>query len=405
MIRTLYLSYDGLTDPLGQSQVLPYLLKLSEDKEIHIISCEKSINFKHYKKDIYALIKGKRIYWHPLTYHKYPPIFSTIWDLWRIKNLATDLNKTLNFQLVHCRSHLMAILGDYLKRSIGIPYVFDMRSFFPEERVDGNLWPQKKLIFKLIFNYFKSKEVKMFESSDQIVVLTDAAKKILSLNYNEDKISVIPCCADFDLFNFKSVSRESINMAKDDLKLNDNHFILSYLGSVGTWYELDNMLEFFARVKLKKPNAVFVFFTPSEPNIILSKLEKYGIKNEDIRIRFIDRIDLPRYLLVSSISIFFIKNTFSKKASSPTKHAELMGLGIPVISNFGVGDLDVIINTTKTGQLIDMNEVTSIDKVINAIDDLVAIDRDYIRKRGKEIYSLTKGSLSYDGIYSNIINK
>ena len=53
MIRTLYLSYDGLTDPLGQSQVLPYLLKLSEDKEIHIISCEKSINFKHYKKDIY----------------------------------------------------------------------------------------------------------------------------------------------------------------------------------------------------------------------------------------------------------------------------------------------------------------------------------------------------------------
>lgn len=245
----------------------------------------------------------------------------------------------------------------------------------------------------------------MFESSDQIVVLTDAAKKILSLNYNEDKISVIPCCADFDLFNFKSVTRESINMAKDDLKLNDNHFILSYLGSVGTWYELDNMLEFFARVKLKKPNAVFVFFTPSEPNIILSKLEKYGIKNEDIRIRFIDRIDLPRYLLVSSISIFFIKNTFSKKASSPTKHAELMGLGIPVISNFGVGDLDVIINNTKTGQLIDMNEVTSIDKVINSMDDLVAIDRDYIRKRGKEIYSLTKGSLSYDGIYSNIINK
>jgi hypothetical protein len=165
------------------------------------------------------------------------------------------------------------------------------------------------------------------------------------------------------------------------------------------------MLEFFSRVKLKKPNAVFVFFTPSEPNIILSKLEKYGIKNEDIRIRFIDRIDLPRYLLVSSISIFFIKNTFSKKASSPTKHAELMGLGIPVISNFGVGDLDLIINTTKTGQLIDMNEVTSIDKVINSIDDLVAIDRDYIRKRGKEIYSLTKGSLSYDGIYSNIINK
>jgi glycosyltransferase involved in cell wall biosynthesis len=405
MIRTLYLSYDGLTDPLGQSQVLPYLLKLSEDKEIHIISCEKSENYKQYKQEILSLIEGKKIYWHPLNYHKYPPIFSTIWDLLRIKNLATHLNKTYKFQLVHCRSHLMAIVGDYLKKSLGIPYLFDMRSFFPEERVDGNLWPQKNPIFKLIFNYFKAKEVEMFESSDQIVVLTNSSKKILSHTCNENKITVIPCCADFDLFNFKNVSTESINIAKSDLELNDNHFVLSYLGSVGTWYELDNMLKFFAQVKLKKPNAVLIFFTPSEPNLILSKLEKHGVKKDDIRIRFIDRIDLPRYLLVSSISIFFIKNTFSKKASSPTKHAELMGLGIPVISNFGVGDLDVIINATKTGQLIDMNEVTSIDKVINSIDHLVAIDRDYIRKRGKEIYSLTKGSLSYDGIYSNIINK
>ena len=43
MNKILYLTYDGLTDPLGQSQILPYLIKLSLDNEIHIISAEKKI--------------------------------------------------------------------------------------------------------------------------------------------------------------------------------------------------------------------------------------------------------------------------------------------------------------------------------------------------------------------------
>ena len=38
----LYLSYDGMTDPLGQSQVLPYLIGLTKEGfTFHIISFEK----------------------------------------------------------------------------------------------------------------------------------------------------------------------------------------------------------------------------------------------------------------------------------------------------------------------------------------------------------------------------
>ena len=39
----LFISYDGLSDPLGQSQILPYILSLSKNsKKIHIISFEKN---------------------------------------------------------------------------------------------------------------------------------------------------------------------------------------------------------------------------------------------------------------------------------------------------------------------------------------------------------------------------
>ena len=41
MAKVLYITYDGILEPLGQSQVLNYLEKLSEDHEITLMSFEK----------------------------------------------------------------------------------------------------------------------------------------------------------------------------------------------------------------------------------------------------------------------------------------------------------------------------------------------------------------------------
>ena len=92
MHKTLYLSYDGMTDPLGQSQVLPYLCNLDDDREIHLISCEKSTEYHKYSEDIQQIISSKNITWHPLVYHKFPPIRETL----LLDNLGTELFETVN---------------------------------------------------------------------------------------------------------------------------------------------------------------------------------------------------------------------------------------------------------------------------------------------------------------------
>ena len=88
MINTLYLSYDGLTDPLGQSQVLPYIIGLKQNVKCSfiIISFEKENNFKINKKIIENILKANSISWIPLKYTKRPPIFSTIWDIYKLNN-------------------------------------------------------------------------------------------------------------------------------------------------------------------------------------------------------------------------------------------------------------------------------------------------------------------------------
>ena len=41
-LKVLYCTYDGLLDPLGQSQILPYMYKFKKFvSQLHIISFEK----------------------------------------------------------------------------------------------------------------------------------------------------------------------------------------------------------------------------------------------------------------------------------------------------------------------------------------------------------------------------
>ncbi|MAV14227.1 MAG: hypothetical protein CL705_00005, partial [Chloroflexi bacterium] len=68
-----------------------------------------------------------------------------------------------------------------------------------------------------------------------------------------------------------------------------------------------------------------------------------------------------------------------------------------------IGDIDTIIENTKTGQLINMNDSQSIIKVIKSLNDLAKIDKAMIRAKGRAIYSLSKGCESYENIYSKII--
>jgi glycosyltransferase involved in cell wall biosynthesis len=294
----------------------------------------------------------------------------------------------------------MAIIGHYLKKKTGIPYIFDMRSFYPEERVDGGLWPQNNLIFKLIFLYFKSLEKVTLDTADHIVVLTEKANLILNA-YNK-KITVIPCCADFSFFDYNKIKADHVKQAKKTLNIAPNSFVLSYLGSLGTWYLLDEMLDFFKVLKNTVPNSVFLFISPTDSKLILDKAVKLGIDINDIVVQFVPRKDLPVILSVSSASIFFIKNSYSKKASSPTKHAELMSLGIPVIANSGIGDIDEIIINTGSGKVINLDSERPYYEACNQIKELVELDKNTIRNHGINLFSLDKGILLYKEIYKKL---
>ncbi|MFI5206333.1 MAG: glycosyltransferase, partial [Candidatus Paceibacterales bacterium] len=182
---------------------------------------------------------------------------------------AFELHKTKNFKIVHCRSYISALVGMDMKEKLGVKFVFDMRGFYADERLDGGIWKLSNPVYRLVYDYFKQKEKEFLSAADYTVTLTQKAKDIIhrwnDISGQPVPIQVVPCCADLELFSQKSVDKALLEQLRQKFKLSGNEFVLSYLGSVGTWYMLDEMLDFFKCLLQSKPDAWFLFITGDNP--------------------------------------------------------------------------------------------------------------------------------------------
>ncbi len=406
--HVLYLSYDGLTDPLGASQILPYVLGLEEKGfRFTLVSFEKKERFQAGKKAVNNLLQKRHVDWIPLLYTRKPPILSTLWDILRLKKMIRRIHRNEPVNLVHCRGYITALAGMEFKKKYGIPFLFDMRGFYPDERADSGLWPKKHPIFGAVYRYFKKKEKAFLAAADYSVVLTQSGESImrrgeLTGGPFSGQLSVIPCCADFSFFDYRRILEEDKRAFRVRLAISQEAFVLGYSGSLGTWYMLPQMMDFFAVFLKTKPDAVFLFLTRDEPGIVFQEAARAGVAKESIRVTSCSRAEMPLAVSLFDASLFFILPSFSKQASSPTKQGELMGMGIPVICNSGVGDVRKIVEDADSGVVVDgLAEKDYLEAVSRFFEG--SYDRERIRREGEIFYGLSEGVARYSAIYDFLL--
>lgn len=400
----LYLSYDGMTDPLGQSQVLPYLIGLTKEGfNFHIISFEKKHRFEKNKSHIQKICDENNILWYPNSYTQKSPLITTMWDVYRMKKLAKNLHREFQFDIVHCRSYISAIVGLSMKKKYGTRFIFDMRGFWADERIDGGLWNLNNPIFKLVYKYFKQKEINYFKNSDYTISLTQNGKTEIEswkvFKNHSPKIQIIPCCVDLELFNPALINEVDKSSLRSKLGINSTDFVLGYVGSIGTWYMLSEMLDYFKVIKKENKSAKFLFVTGEKPEKIINVAEQKNISKNDVIVTSCLHREVPLNISLFDFSIFFIRPTYSKKASSPTKQGEIMAMGIPLVCNYGVGDTDEIVKKYKAGSII-----TSFDSInyMSSLKYLPEVNRELMIEGAKEFFSLEEGIKKYLKVYKEI---
>lgn len=405
--RILYLSYDGMTDPLGQSQVLPYICGLSKlGYSFTLISAEKPERFEQNRHIIEKIAAESNIDWQPVMYRKSPPVLSTVFDIRDIRKKTEQLHRQKDFAMLHCRGYITALEGLRMRRRYNTKFLFDMRGFWADEKVDAGAWNLKNPVYNSIYKFFKKKEREFLQEADHTISLThkgaDEMRSWKHVQMKPDSITVIPCCADVDLFDPSKVTEADRNRLKDELGIKPADVIVSYLGSIGTWYMLDEMLDLFAVLKKKVAQARLMFITFDEHERILATAAAKGIARQDIILRPAKRNEVAQVLSLSSFSLFFIRPTYSKMSSSPTKQGEIMAMGIPAICNAGVGDTDTIVQQYGSGVLV---RTMSGQGYEDAVTQLLAtrFSTEAIREGALEYFPLSEGVSRYAGIYRRVL--
>jgi glycosyltransferase involved in cell wall biosynthesis len=402
LTNVLYISYDGMTDPLGQSQVLPYLSGLSKKGfKFHLISFEKEEKYKIHREHIQAICDRDGIVWHPLKYTKKPPLLSTLYDVIRMKQLAKKLHRQHAFKIVHCRSYISALVGMGMKKRYNTRFLFDMRGFWADERVDGNIWDLNNPIFKRVYSFFKKKEIQFFSTADYVISLTYNGKEEIEswpeFQNKPPKIEVIPCCVDLDLFNPTKIQEEKKEELRLKLGISKSDFILGYVGSIGTWYMLSEMLDYFKVLNKTNPTAKFLFVTGENPETILSKAIEKGIQASSVHVTSCRHAAVPLNISLFNLSVFFIRPTYSKKASSPTKQGEIMAMGIPLICNAGVGDTDLVVKKYDSGSVF--NELSE-ENYLKNCEVPTSFSKEKTMEGAREFYALETGVDRYLKVYN-----
>jgi glycosyltransferase involved in cell wall biosynthesis len=282
-------------------------------------------------------------------------------------------------------------MGLQVKRITGAKLLFDMRGLWADERVDGNLWPKGGRLYRGA----KTLEKSLLLSSDHVVTLTNASvAEIRSFPYKSTAglpLSVIPTCTDLTRFQPGPTRAAS-------------PFVLGYIGSVGTWYLLDELLGAFKVMLRLEPDSKLLIANRSEHDLIRARMSAVGVPTASIELTSASHAQIPALIHRMSAGSALIKPAYSKIASAPTKLGEYLACGVPCLGNHGVGDVEAVLQGERVGVSLPGFSAAQVEDRVHALLNLAREEGIGRRCRmvAERLFSLERGVKSYRDIYREL---
>ncbi len=396
MAKVLYISYDGVLEPLGQSQVLNYLKILSSEHDIYLLTFEKrtDLTSNNYQL-VFDECKEHGIEWVHLDYHK--SLLGTYVDIIKGLLISTYICFKKKVNIIHSRSYLPSLIAFLLKKTIHTKFIFDMRGLWADEKVDSGVWDKSGFLYKIV----KSLEKVFLLNADKTISLTESGKKeILSFDYLRNKdinLSVIRTCTDLDLFKTNVLSEKKDGFFK-------NKFVLGYVGSVSLWYDFPRAILFFKYLLEIKENSVFYIINKGEHAEIKEMLNNHSLSEDSYIIESKTHSNVPLAMQRMDAGIFFLESYYSKVASAPTKLGEFLAMGLPCVTNKNIGDVDLILEGTPGGLVLNNFDTKTLEDSVKKLIELTENEHiaDSCRKIAKTYFSLKEGATIYSKFYKDL---
>ena len=381
MASILYLTRNGLLEPLGQSQVMAYLRGLSLEYTITLITYEKPEDWS----DIDAMARARAdceshgIRWLPQRFRAQPKIIAPALSMMRMVGLVRREISRNGVELIHARSYIPAAIALLVNRLTGVPFIFDMRALWPEELITAGRLRGGSLLHRAIVRAERA----CLAKSAGVISLTHAAvihlKSVYPDELENQRVVVIPTCADLS-------------------------------GCIGTvlsgWFRTDWLSSWIHVVAARDPSTRFEIVTRDDKSRVRATLDPENKLKERLDIGPSSSEEMPSAVRRQDLSTMFFTSGLSKLGSAPTRLAEVLGCGVPVLVNEGVGDVAEIVRENNVGVIVDEGSVQDMEAAFEMLQTLLK-DPDLPRRcrtTAEAIFSLEAGTKAYGEIYASILN-
>lgn len=287
----------------------------------------------------------------------------------KISNLFSQLIfcifcRSDNFDLIQCEVN--AFICRFKRKKDFL--VVDFHGDSVAEFIFRNKYKNPLLIKQFIYEQSKS-----LEYADYVIGVSEGLIKQLEINtkYSISNYSIISCGVDIGRF---------LNNKNSVLKINlDERIKVGYLGGLQKWQNIDAILTLIESLRKINDKIFFILFTNNKINSIVNRLDNIG--SENYLVKSLDYSEVPIYLKQLDAGLLIRENSTLNKVSSPTKIAEYLAAGVPVICTKFSGDFERSINHFEQGFVLSDVSIPE-NELIKLNDYLVMIknDRETFRK-------------------------
>ena len=390
----LYISYNGIREPLVHSQVLNYIFGLiGYDYRFILLTFEREPLSVEEITTISADLKKKNISWESLPCCAGLKPLATWLDVLRGAGYAAELCNTYSVVMIHARSLVPALIAQKIKNRFHIPYLYDIRGFWIDEKTYKGSMRQGSVVYRLA----KSLEAGAYKSCDAIVSLTDTAiTEIRKFPFWGGKklppFATIPTC----------VNLEDFTCRMDRLS---GPITFGYVGSLGRGYLAEELFDYFKVVQVHFPDSRLLIITRTDHKWLLQLAQAKEIFLSSIEIKTVQPKQVPAEVQTIDVGLSFIEPHYSKKASCPTKLGEYLAVGIPVVANSNIGDMNRVITENRVGVILDDFSAETVEKSLLELKKMIRSST--VSERcvdvAQRLFSLKKGIDDYHALYQKIL--
>lgn len=360
-----YLSVDSIQEGVGASQIIPLVKALSnEGKSVSLTTCEKSTPPNSLKLELsHACVD-----WTILKYGKN----GAFHGLLRLVKLFWHMPRA---SIIHARSDIPTVAA-VLRFPFG-NILWDVRSLWADQR---------KIINSKGWNLATVGAARQLEriaasKSTAMVTLTRAVIPVLEKRYKNLPIirEVIPTCTQLDKFQLSLMPEWPL--------------ICLLPGTFNNFYDMDKMRLVISELRKLSPLQV-IWAKPKE-----STTKALNVGEDSITT--LPYEEMPTIVGDSHFGLIICKNDNLEAltAVAPTKVAEFLASGRPVLVSEGIGDLEFLVESYRVGVVIESNTdlSTSLLRFMELLKDPEIHIR--CRKLAEEMFSMDSAVEKYNLIY------